>query len=191
MADCQREGKGGGKNRSAKNKKKYRGLYPSPSLGCFLVYITINAVLVCAGSRCERWAAYMAFCVLAYRRPELIYYFKSSGCASRCRPLLVGRAPSVHVPLPHQTLCLDIAPPLLAYIRATRPIRRPAPILTSSGTLLGTSAKLGCCRPFSWSCQKERRLRLGVVLRGWGVFGKKTQLSFTCANWTFKPSFSI
>lgn len=65
--------------------------------------------------------------VLGYRRPDLIYYFKSCGYASRSRPLLVGRAPSVHVPLPHQTLCLDIAPPLLAYIRAIRLTRRPAP----------------------------------------------------------------
>lgn len=31
------------------NKNKYHltAIYPSPSLGCFLAYITINAVLVC------------------------------------------------------------------------------------------------------------------------------------------------
>lgn len=52
MADCQSV---------ATRKRKIRissvknGVYPSPSLGCFLAYITINAVLVCLEWDVKDW----------------------------------------------------------------------------------------------------------------------------------------
>lgn len=36
---------------------------------------------------------------MGYRRPDRVYYFNSSGYWSRSSPVLVGRAPSVHLPL--------------------------------------------------------------------------------------------
>lgn len=51
-------------------------------------------------SRCERCATYFVFGV-GYRRPDRVYYFNSSGYWSRSSPLLVSRAPSVHLPLTH------------------------------------------------------------------------------------------
>lgn len=119
--------------------------------------------------------------VLGYRRPDLIYYFKSSGYMSRSRPVLVGRAPSVHVPLPHQTLCLDIAPPLLAYIRVIRPIHRPAPF----NFIRDVCRNIGCNRLWSAIFVTLPKGKATAPLRGFTGLGCCFTLLYFCKIYLF------
>ncbi len=87
-------------------------------------------------SRCERWATYFVFGV-GYRRTDHVYYFNSSGYWSRSSPLLVSRAPSVHLPLTH-------TPKLCPYLQSSE--AQPSSHTSIRVTPGLASARLGYCR---------------------------------------------
>ena len=88
-----------GKSVISRNKKH---VYPSPSLGCFPAYITINAVLVCLEWDVKDWQWYCVF--VWFQSPVIANGFSRAVCVSTHSASLVGRAPSLS-PSPTRTDC--------------------------------------------------------------------------------------